>query len=42
MTNYISRCGVGVVQLYIDIFAEAYEVLLCTGCRYRPRPVKNN
>lgn len=38
MTNYISRCGVGVVQLYIDIFSEAYKVLFCTGYRSRCRP----
>lgn len=31
MTKYISRCGVGVVQLYSDIFVEAYKVLLCAG-----------
>lgn len=38
MTNYISRCGVGVLQLYIDIFAEAYKVLFCAGYHYRCRP----
>lgn len=38
MTNYISRCGVGVVQLYIDIFAEDYKVLFCTRYRSRRRP----
>lgn len=38
MTNYISRCGVGVVQLHIDIFVEDCKVLFCTGYWSRCRP----